>query len=46
LAEKANFLETAYLLLFGELPTSKELNGFSRKVMDHTFVHHDVFSMM
>lgn len=46
LAEKSSFLEVAFLLLFGELPTPKELVGFSKKIMDHTFVHEDVLSMM
>ncbi len=30
LAEKSNFLEVSYLLIFGELPSSKELEKFER----------------
>lgn len=36
----------AYLVLWGELPTQKELGAFTKKVMDHTFVHEDLLSMM
>ena len=33
LAEKCSFLEVAYLVIWGELPTQKELNVFTTKVM-------------
>lgn len=36
----------AFLTLWGELPTQKELTSFSKKVMEHTFVHEDLLSMM
>jgi len=39
LAERCSFLEVAYLVIWGELPTQKELTFFSKKVMEHTFVH-------
>jgi citrate synthase len=39
LAEKSTFLEVAYLLLNGELPTAKEAEDFHRGVMLHTMVH-------
>ncbi len=39
LAEKSTFLEVAYLLLNGELPTEKEAVDFHRGVMLHTMVH-------
>ncbi|GAA5854724.1 hypothetical protein JCM9279_007003 [Rhodotorula babjevae] len=42
LAEKSTFLETAYLLLYGELPTSAQYKLFSTEVMHHTFVHRDM----
>ncbi|KPV77085.1 uncharacterized protein RHOBADRAFT_42296 [Rhodotorula graminis WP1] len=42
LADKSTFLETAYLLLYGELPTSAQYKLFSREVMHHTFVHRDM----
>ncbi|MGQ0579054.1 MAG: citrate synthase [Betaproteobacteria bacterium] len=39
LAEKCDFLEVCYLLLFGELPDKKQLQEFSATVMRHTMVH-------
>ncbi|BGP53486.1 hypothetical protein JCM8202v2_001045 [Rhodotorula sphaerocarpa] len=42
LAEKSNFLETAYLLLYGELPSDAQYKLFSDEVMHHTFVHRDL----
>jgi citrate synthase len=42
LAEHATFLEVAYLLLNGELPTQTELNQFTHDVTMHTFVHENV----
>jgi citrate synthase len=42
LAEKSTFLEVAYLLIFGELPTKDHLDNFSRDIKHHTLVHEDV----
>ena len=42
LAEKADFLEVAYLLIFGELPTEEELNKFHSDIKDHSVVDDDV----
>lgn len=42
LAEKSNFLEVAYLLIFGELPTQQQYNKFSHDIKTHTLVHEDV----
>lgn len=42
LAEKSNFLEVAYLLLNGELPTSDELNNWTFDVTHHTFIHENM----
>ena len=39
LAEKSNYLETCYLLLFGELPTKKEYEQFVTTITRHTMVH-------
>lgn len=36
LAEKSNFLETSYLLMYGKLPSQKELDQFSQKVLSHS----------
>ena len=46
LADKCSFLEVAYLVIWGELPTQRELGSFTKKVMSHTFVHEDLLSMM
>ena len=39
LAERSDFLEVAYLLLNGELPTAAEFEGFSKGVIRHTMMH-------
>ncbi len=39
LAEKSNFLEVAYLLLNGELPTKEQNDEFVKKITNHTMVH-------
>ncbi len=39
LAEKSDFLEVCYLLLFGELPTQPEKDKFVAKVKNHTMIH-------
>ena len=39
LAEKSHYLEVCYLLLYGELPTSAELNDFEDRVTRHTMLH-------
>jgi citrate synthase len=39
LAEKSTFLEVAYLLLNGELPTKQEFKDFDRTITMHTMVH-------
>ncbi len=46
LAEKSTFLEVAYLLLHGELPTSTELERWTHDVTMHTFVHENVKEFM
>jgi citrate synthase len=39
LAEKGDFLETCYLLLYGELPTKAQKADFDNRVIHHTMVH-------
>jgi len=46
LCEKSSFLETAYLCLYGELPTKTQLDYFQNRVMSHTMVHEDLKTMM
>jgi citrate synthase len=41
LAARSSFLEVAWLLINGELPTGTELETFSREVIHHTMVHQD-----
>ncbi|MCC5942595.1 MAG: citrate synthase [Balneolaceae bacterium] len=42
LAEKASFLEVAYLLIYGELPTLDELDKFTSGVTNHTLIHENM----
>ena len=42
LAEYSTFVETAYLLINGELPTQTQLNRFSVLLNDHSLVHQDM----
>jgi citrate synthase len=42
LSERSNFLETAYLLIFGELPTGPQLDRWTFDITHHTFVHEDL----
>lgn len=42
LAEKSNFLEVAYLLIYGELPDKAQYNAFAHDITTHTLVHEDV----
>jgi len=42
LAEKSNYLETAYLILRGELPTRGQLEEWSYHITHHTFIHESI----
>ena len=42
LSEKSTYLETAYLLLRGELPTKSQLADWSYHVTHHTFIHESI----
>ncbi len=42
LAAKATFIEVAYLLIYGNLPTQTELDNFSSDITKHTLVHEDM----
>src|SRR5271165_5626054 len=42
LAEKSNFVETAYLVIYGKLPTSAQMRAFSDSLTDHQFLHEDM----
>lgn len=41
LAEKSSFIEVAYLLIYGKLPTATELEEFDHMIRRHTMVHED-----
>ncbi|QHL86504.1 citrate synthase [Nibribacter ruber] len=42
LAEKSSFIEVAYLLIYGTLPTQTELDDFSNQIKVHTLVNEDM----
>ena len=44
LAEKCDFVEVAYLLIFGELPSATELDAFRMSLSHHTMIHEDMRS--
>src|SRR3954449_5988909 len=46
LAEKSTYLEVAYLLVHGELPTQKQLDDWTHEITIHTFVHENVKGFM
>jgi citrate synthase len=46
LAEKSSFLEVAYLLIHGELPTTSQLEKWIHEITIHTFVHENVKEFM
>ncbi len=46
LAENSSFLEVAYLIIFGELPTKAQLEEWVFDITHHTFLHENVKSMM
>jgi len=42
LATKSTFVETAYLLIFGDLPTTSQLTEFRKLLVQHEFIHEDM----
>jgi len=42
LAEKSTYLETAYLILYGELPTAAELKQWAHNITFHTIIHENI----
>ncbi len=46
LAEKSSFLETSYLILFGELPTAAQLDSWTHEITHHTIVHENIRRQM
>src|SRR5277367_4682609 len=46
LAEKSTYLEVAYLLMNGQLPTQTELDDWTHLITTHTFVHENIKEFM
>ena len=46
LAAQSNFLETAYLLIWGELPTKEELTAFETEILYHRRIKYRIRDMM
>jgi citrate synthase len=46
LAEKSSFIEVAYLVIYGELPSIEQLKTFKSDITHHTLVHEDVKSIL
>jgi citrate synthase len=42
LAEKSSFIEVAYLLIYGSLPTVNQLEDFQNQISRHTLLHEDM----
>ncbi|MCA1751795.1 MAG: citrate synthase [Cryomorphaceae bacterium] len=42
LAKESDFLEVAYLLINGELPTADQMDSFSDNITNHTLIHEDM----
>jgi citrate synthase len=46
LAEKSTYLEVAYLLLHGELPTTSQLTEWTKNITYHTFINENIKKVM
>jgi len=46
LAEHSTYLETAYLLLFGELPTDAQMKDWTKQITLHTMLHENIKKLM
>jgi citrate synthase len=46
LADDSSFLEVAYLLMFGELPTQEEYDQFTNEITHHTLIHEDFHKIL
>jgi citrate synthase len=42
LAESSNFLEVAWLLIYGELPTAEQFENWEHQITHHTFIHENI----
>jgi citrate synthase len=46
LADRCNYLQVAYLILFGELPNDEQLATWTRDITYHSFVHENIKTLM
>lgn len=46
LAQKASFIEVAYLLIYGELPTQAQLDKFDNRIKKHNNLHEDIKTVL
>jgi citrate synthase len=46
LSEHSNYLEVAYLLIYGELPTKGEYETWEHEVTHHTYIHENIKKLM
>ena len=46
LAEKSNFLEVAYLIMYGELPNKQQYDHWVHEITHHTFLHENIKQLM
>ncbi len=46
LAEKSTFLEVAYLIIYGRLPSADELAHWEERIMHHTYIHENLSRLM
>jgi len=46
LAEKSNFLEVAYLIMYGELPNKEQYSQWVHEITHHTFLHENIKQLM
>jgi citrate synthase len=46
IAERSNYLETAYLIIYGHLPNKEELDYWNNRIMRHTYIHEDLAQMI
>jgi citrate synthase len=46
LAEKSSYLEVAYLLLYGELPSAERLEWWTNRISRHTFIHTNLIELI
>jgi citrate synthase len=45
LAMNSTFVETSYLLIYGDLPTKQELSDFSQRLSKHSMIHEDMLNL-